>query len=80
MATIFEAREALDRASGIIKELIMADKLLTQEQESYSEYLNFWEEMHDILRMLDRYDEDAEGVKRGLIYDVMTEEGSWDED
>jgi len=80
MATIFEAREALDKASGIIKELIMADKLLTQEQESYSEYLNFWEEVNDILRMLDRFEEDAEGVKRGLIYDVMTEEGSWDED
>lgn len=80
MSTIFEAREALDKASGIIKELIMSDKLLTQEQESYSEYLNFWEEVHDILRMLDRYEEDAEGVKRGLIYDVMTEEGGWYED
>ena len=80
MATIFKTREALDKASGIIKELIMSDKLLTQEQESYSEYLNFWEEVYDILRMLDRYEEDAEGVKRGLIYDVMTEEGSWDED
>ena len=75
MATIFEAREALDKASGIIKELIMADKLLTQEQESYAEYLNFWEEVHELLRMLDSFDEDAESVKRVLIYDTMTKEG-----
>ena len=75
MATIFEAREALDKASGIIKELIMANKLVTEEQQSYSEYLNFWEEVHELLRMLDSFDEDAESVKRGLIYDAMTAEG-----
>lgn len=80
MATIFEAREALDKASGIIKELIMADKLVTDVQRDYSEFLNFWEEVYNLDRLLDRFDEDAEGVKRGLIYDVMTEEGSWDED
>lgn len=75
MTTIFEAREALDKASKIVKELIMADKLLTEDQQSYSEYLNFWEEVNDILRMLDRFEEDAEGVKRVLIYDTMTQEG-----
>ena len=80
MATIFEAREALDIASGIIKELIMADKLVTDVQRDYSEFLNFWEEVYNLDRLLNRFDEDAEGVKRGLIYDVMTEEGSWDED
>jgi len=75
MATIFEAREALDKASGIVKELIMANKLVTDDQQSYSEYLNFWEEVHELLRMLDSFDEDAEGVKRVLIYDTMTKEG-----
>lgn len=77
MATIFEAREALDKASGIIKELIMANTLVTDDQQSYSEYLNFWEEVHELLRMLDSFDEDAEGVKRGLIYDAMTTEGDY---
>ena len=75
MTTIFEAREALDKASGIIKELIMANTLVTEDQKSYSEYLNFWEEVHEMLRMLDSFDEDAEGVKRVLIYDAMTTEG-----
>jgi len=75
MTTIFEAREALDKASSIVKELIMANKLVTEEQQSYSEYLNFWEEVHELLRMLDSFDEDAEGVKRVLIYDTMTKEG-----
>ena len=77
MATIFEAREALDKASGIIKELIMANKLVTENQQSYSEYLNFWEEVHELLRMLDSFDEDAESVKRVLIYDTMTKEGDY---
>ena len=80
MTTIFEAREALDKASGIIKELIMADKLVTDVQRDYSEFLNFWEEVYNLERLLDRFDEDAEGVKRGLIYDVMTEEGGWHDD
>jgi hypothetical protein len=75
MTTIFEAREALDKASGIIKELIMADKLVTDVQRDYSEFLNFWEEVYNLDRLLDRFDEDAESVKRGLIYDTMTEEG-----
>jgi len=77
MATIFEAREALDKASGIIKELIMADKLVTDVQRDYSEFLNFWEEVYNLDRLLNRFDEDAESVKRGLIYDTMTEEGDY---
>ena len=75
MATIFEAREALDKASGIIKQLIMANKLVTDVQRDYSEFLDFWEEVYNLDRLLDRFDEDADSVKRGLIYDTMTEEG-----
>ena len=77
MSTIFEAREALDIASSIIKELIMADKLVTDVQRDYSEFLDFWEEVYNLDRLLDRFDEDAESVKRGLIYDTMTEEGDY---
>jgi hypothetical protein len=77
MTTIFEAREALDIASSIIKELIMADKLVTDVQRDYSEFLNFWEEVYNLDRLLNRFDEDAESVKRGLIYDTMTEEGDY---
>ena len=77
MSTIFEAREALDIASSIIKELIMADKLVTDVQRDYSEFLDFWEEVYNLDRLLNRFDEDAESVKRGLIYDTMTEEGDY---
>lgn len=75
MTTIFEAREALDKAAGIIRELIMGDKLVTDVQRDYSEFLNFWEEVYNLDRLLDRFDEDADSVKRGLIYDAMTTEG-----
>ena len=72
---IEQAREALDKSIAIIKELIMADALVTDVQKDYSEFLNYWEEVYALDRMLDRYDTDAEGVKRGLIYDAMTAEG-----
>ena len=75
MSTIFEAREALDKASSIIKQLIMANKLVTDVQSDYSEFLNFWEEVYNLDRLLDRFDEDADSVKRVLIYDAMTAEG-----
>ena len=75
---IEQAREALDKSVAIIKELIMADALVTDVQKDYSEFLNYWEEVYALDRMLDRYDTDAEGVKRGLIYDAMTAEGEID--
>ena len=79
MTTIFEAREALDRATGIIKQLILDDALLTDDLDSYREYLNFWEEVNDTLRMLNRFEEDSEGVKRSIRYDAMVaEENSYD--
>ena len=74
MATILEAREALDKASSIIKELIMADKLVTDVERDYREFLDFWEEVYNLDRLLDRFDEDADSVKRVLIYDAMTAE------
>ena len=76
MATIYDAREALDKAADIIKQLIMADKLVTDVQRDYSEFLNFWEEVYNLDRLLDRFDEDKESVKRVLIYDAMIEEGN----
>jgi hypothetical protein len=79
MTTIFEARKALDKATGIIKQLILDDALLTDDLNSYREYLNFWEEVNDTLRMLDRFEEDSEGVKRSIRYDAMVaEENSYD--
>ena len=76
MTTIYDAREALDKASDIIKQLIMVDALVTDVQRDYSEFLDFWEEVFALDRLLDRYDTDASNVKRELIYDAMIEEGN----
>ena len=75
---IEQAREALDKSVAIIKELIMADALVTDVQKDYSEFLNYWEEVYELDELLKRYDNDAQGVKRGLIYDAMTAEGESD--
>ena len=53
----------------------MADALVTDVQRDYSEFLDFWEEVYALDRLLDRYDTDASNVKRELIYDAMTAEG-----
>ena len=72
---IEQARESLDKAVSIVKELIMADQLVTDVEKDYREFLDFWEEAYQLDRLLDRYDKDASNVKRELIYDAMTAEG-----
>lgn len=76
MTKIEQARESLDKAVSIVKDLIMADALVTDVQRDYSEFLDFWEEVYALDRLLDRYDTDASNVKRELIYDAMIEEGN----
>lgn len=73
---IEQARESLDKAVSIVKELIMADQLVTDVDKDYREFLDFWEEAYQLDRLLDRYDKDASNVKRELIYDAMIEEGN----
>ena len=76
MTKIEQARESLDKAVSIVKELIMADALVTDVERDYREFLDFWEEAYQLDRLLDRYDKDASNVKRELIYDAMREEGN----
>lgn len=76
MTKIEQAREALDKSVAIVKELIMADALVTDVERDYREFLDFWEEVYALDRLLDRYDTDASNVKRELIYDAMIEEGN----
>ena len=76
MTKIEQARESLDKAVSIVRELIMADQLVTDVERDYREFLDFWEEVYNLDRLLDRYDRDASNVKRELIYDAMIEEGN----
>ena len=76
MTKIEQARESLDNAVSIVRELIMADQLVTDVERDYREFLDFWEEVYNLDRLLDRYDRDASNVKRELIYDAMIEEGN----
>lgn len=51
----------------------MADKLFSDVPKEYSAFLDFWEEVYELDKLLDQYEIDKEGVKRVLIYDAMTE-------
>ena len=77
MTTIYKAREALDQATAIIKQLIMDDKLVTDVQRDYGEFLDFWEETYALDRLLDRYDRDTEVTKRLLIIEAQEEAGCY---
>ena len=79
MTTIYKAREALDQATAIIKQLIMDDQLVTDVQRDYSEFLDFWEEVYALDRLLDRYDRDATVTKQLLIIEAQEEEGCYDD-
>lgn len=79
MTTIYKAREALDQAAAIIKQLIMDDALVTDVQRDYGEFLDFWEETYALDNLLDRYDRDAEVTKLLLIIEAQEEEGCYDD-
>ena len=79
MTPIYKAREALDQATAIIKQLIIDDQLVTDVQRDYSEFLDFWEEAYALDRLLDRYDRDATVTKRLLIIEAQEEAGCYDD-
>ena len=54
----------------------MADQLVSDVERDYREFLDYWEEVYALDRLLDRYDTDASNVKRELIYDAMIDEGN----
>lgn len=76
MTKLDEAQEAINRATQLVRELIMADKLMGDNDSEYIKFLDLWESIHDINSLIDRWNEHEDEVKRELIYDAMQEEGN----
>lgn len=80
MKTLQDAQDAIAQATGIIKELIMADKLEGELDNRFIAFLDFWDDVYELDKMLKNWSEDADSVKRVLVYDAMTAEGDSYED
>ena len=74
MKTLKDAQDAITQATGIIRELIMADKLEGELDQRFIAFLDFWDDIHELDQTLQNWSEDKESVKRVLIYDAMTAE------
>ena len=66
---IDQAQHHIDEATRLIKKAIMTDTLLGNDQAQYVAFLDLWESLYNLDRLIKNWDEDDEAVKRNLLLD-----------
>ena len=66
---IKQAQHHIDEATRLIKQAIMTDTLMGDNQAQYVAFLDLWESLYDLDRLIKNWDEDDEAVKRNLLLD-----------
>ncbi len=64
---IDQAQHHIDEATRLIKQAIMTDTLLGNNQAQYVAFLDLWESLYNLDNLIKRYDEDEETLKRYLL-------------
>jgi hypothetical protein len=64
---IDQAQHHIDEATRLIKQAIMTDTLLNNDQAHYVAFLDLWESLYDLDRLIKNWDEDEDAVKRNLL-------------
>lgn len=64
---IDQAQHHIDEATRLIKQAIMTDTLLGNDQAGYVAFLDLWESLYSLDNLIKRYDEDEETLKRHLL-------------
>jgi hypothetical protein len=64
---IDQAQHHIDEATRLIKQAIMTDTLLGNDQAHYVAFLDLWESLYSLDNLIKRYDEDEETLKRHLL-------------
>ena len=64
---IDQAQHHIDEATRLIKQAIMTDNLLGNDQAHYIAFLDLWESLYNLDTLIKRYDEDEETLKRHLL-------------
>jgi hypothetical protein len=66
---IKQAQHHIDEATRLIKQAIMTDTLTGNDQAGYVAFLDLWESLYNLDRLITNWDEDDESVKRNLLAD-----------
>ena len=64
---IDQAQHHIDEATRLIKRAIMTDTLLGNDQAQYVAFLDLWESLYSLDRLIKNWDEDEDGTKRNLL-------------
>ena len=64
-----QAQHHIDEATRLIKQAIMTDTLMGNDQAHYVAFLDLWESLYDLDRLIKNWDEDGDAVKRNLLLD-----------
>ena len=66
---IDQAQHHIDEATRLIKKAIMTDSLLGNDHAQYVAFLDLWESLYDLDRLIKNWDEDEDAVKQNLLAD-----------
>jgi hypothetical protein len=64
---IDQAQHHINEATRLIKQAIMTDTLMGNDQAHYVAFLDLWESLYSLDNLIKRYDEDEETLKRHLL-------------
>lgn len=66
---IEQAQHHIDEATRLIKQAIMTDTLMGNNQAQYVAFLDLWESLYNLDSLIKNWDEDGDAVKRNLLLD-----------
>jgi hypothetical protein len=66
---IDQAQHHINEATRLIKQAIMTDTLMGNDQAGYVAFLDLWESLYNLDRLITNWDEDEDAVKQNLLAD-----------
>ena len=66
---IEQAQQHINEATRLIKQAIKTDTLTGNDQAGYVAFLDLWESLYNLDRLITNWDEDEDAVKRNLLAD-----------
>jgi hypothetical protein len=66
---IDQAQHHINEATRLIKRAIMTDTLMGNNQAGYVAFLDLWESLYNLDRLITNWDEDEDAVKQNLLAD-----------
>ena len=64
---IEQAQHHINEATRLIKQAIITDTLMGDNQAQYEAFLDLWGSLYDLDRLIKNWDQDDEFVKRNLL-------------